>query len=171
MREILESTIERIFSDLVTPALTRQCAAGAWLGALWSTLEEAEMTFAAVPERFGGSGASWEETFTLIRAAGAHALPAPFADTLLANWLMSRAGVAPAKGPAAIAAVSRLNCSNGTYSGRLERIPWGRNLTHIVAVTDGPANLVVLDSTSAAQLELGSNLAGEPRDTVIFDRV
>ena len=170
MREIFETTIERILSDLVTPALFRKCAAGAWPHALWATLEDAEMTFAAVPERFGGSGASWEDTFTLIRAAGAHAVPAPFADTLLANWLMGRAGVEPAKGPAAIAALSQLGGSNGQYSGRLERIPWGRDLKRIVAVAADPARLVVLDAASAIDVEHGSNLAGEPRDAITFDR-
>jgi acyl-CoA dehydrogenase len=170
MREIFETTIERILSDLVTPELVRECAAGAWPQTLWATLEEAEMTFAAVPEQFGGSGASWEDTFTLIRAAGAHAVPAPLADTLLANWLMARAGVAPAKGPAAIAALGRLTDSNGEYSGHLEKIPWGRDLKRIVAVADQLGSLVVLDAASAVHLARGSNLAGEPRDTLTFDR-
>jgi acyl-CoA dehydrogenase len=169
MRDIFETTIERILGDLVTPALFQQCAAGAWPDTLWATLEDAEVTFAAVPEQFGGSGATWEDAFTLIRAAGEHAVPAPFADTLLANWLMGRAGVAPAKGPAAIAALSQLDCSNGRYSGGLEKIPWGRDLKRIVAVAAEPARLVVLDTSSALSLERGSNLAGEPRDKVTFD--
>jgi acyl-CoA dehydrogenase len=170
MREIFETTIERILVDHVTPALFRECVAGAWPDALWTTLEDAEVTCAAVPELFGGSGASWEDTFTLIRAAGAHAVPAPFADTLLANWLMTRAGVAPAKRPAAIAALSQLTDSSGQYSGRLEKIPWGRDLKRIVAVAAEPARLVVLDTASAVSIERGCNLAGEPRDTVTFDR-
>jgi acyl-CoA dehydrogenase len=170
MREIFESTIERIFSDLVTPALIHQCAAGAWPEALWQTLEDAEMTFAAVPEEFGGAGASWQDTFTLIRSAGAHAVPAPFADTLLGNWLMGRAGLPPVKGPVAIAALPQLKASNGEFSGRLEKIPWGRDLKRIVALADEPNRLVVLDTKSAIQLERGANLAGEPRDTVTFAR-
>src|SRR6202042_3659690 len=76
MRDLFEQTIERIFSDLVSPALIHQCADGAWPETLWSTLEEAEMTFAAVPETLGGAGAGWDDTFTLVRAAGAHAVPA-----------------------------------------------------------------------------------------------
>ena len=170
MREIFEATIERIFSDLVTPELMHQCAAGAWPGSLWQTLEDAEMTFAAVPEEFGGSGASWEDTYALIRAAGAHGVPAPFADTLLGNWLTGRAGLEPVKGPVAIAALPQLECSNGEFSGRLENIPWGRNLKRIVAVAAEPSRLVLLDTTNAVQLERGTNLAGEPRDTVTFNR-
>jgi acyl-CoA dehydrogenase len=171
MRDLFETTIERIFSDLVTPALIHQCAAGAWPGELWSTLESSEMTFAAVPESLGGAGATWEDTFTLVRAAGAHAVPAPFSDTLLANWLLGRAGLQPIKGPLATAAHSHLTCVKGHASGRLEKLPWGRHLKTMVAIAAGPdPQLVVLDAASAAQLERGTNLAGEPRDTVIFDR-
>jgi acyl-CoA dehydrogenase len=170
MRDLFETTIERIFSDLVSPALIHQCAAGAWPSELWSTLDEAEMTCAAVPEALGGSGATWEDTFTLVRAAGAHAVPAPFADTLLANWLLGRAGLQPTRGPLAIAAHSQLTFVDGQASGRLEKVPWGRDLKRIVAFVTDPARLVVLDRRSAAHLERRSNLAGEPRDTVVFDR-
>jgi acyl-CoA dehydrogenase len=171
MRDLFEETIERIFSDLVSPALIHQCADGVWPQALWNTLEEAEMTFAAVPEPLGGAGASWEDAFTLVRATGAHALPAPFPDALLANWLLGRAGLQPVKGPIAIAAHSQLACANGHASGRLEKVPWGRHLKQIVAISAGPdPKLVVLDTASAAQLDRHTNLAGEPRDAVVFDR-
>jgi acyl-CoA dehydrogenase len=171
MRDLFEATIERIFSDLVSPALIHQSAEGTWPAELWSTLEDAEMTFAAVPEALGGAGATWEDTFTLVRAAGAHAVPAPFPDTLLANWLLARAGLQPAKGPLAIAAHSQLTCANGHASGRLEKVPWGRDLKQIIAIAAGPTpQLVVLDTASAAQLDRRTNLAGEPRDTVIFER-
>jgi acyl-CoA dehydrogenase len=171
MQDLFETTIERIFSDLVSPALIHQCAEGAWPEQLWSTLEEAEVTFAAVPEALGGAGATWEDAFTLVRAAGAHAVPAPFSDALLANWLLGRAGLQPVKGPVSIAAHSQLTCVSGHASGRLEKVPWGRDLKQIVAVmTDPSPRLVVLDTASAAQLDRRTNLAGEPRDTLVFDR-
>jgi acyl-CoA dehydrogenase len=171
MRDLFEETIERIFNDLVSPTLIHQCADGTWPETFWSTLEEAEMTFAAVPETLGGAGATWEDAFTLVRAAGAHAVPAPFADAVLANWLLGRAGLPPVKGPLAMAAHSELTCANGHASGRLDKIPWGRHLKHIVAISAGSdPKLVVLDTASAIQLDLRTNLAGEPRDTVMFDR-
>jgi acyl-CoA dehydrogenase len=171
MRELFETTIEHIFSDLVSPALIHQCADGAWPGELWNTLEAAEMTCAAVPEALGGAGATWEDTFILVRAAGAHAVPAPFADTLLANWLLGRTGLQPARGPAAIAAHSNLIYDSGHASGRLEKVPWGRQLKQIVTIATGKdPQLVVLDTASAAQIDTRTNLAGEPRDTITFNR-
>jgi acyl-CoA dehydrogenase len=98
-------------------------------------------------------------------------VPAPFPDTLLANWLLGRAGLQPLKGPISIAAHSRLTCVDGHASGKLEKVPWGRYLKQIVAISAGPTpQLVVLDAASAAQLDRRTNLAGEPRDTVVFDR-
>jgi acyl-CoA dehydrogenase len=50
-------------------------------------------------------------------------------------------------------------------------VPWGRHLKHVVALSGGSdPSLVVLDTASAAQLDHRTNLAGEPRDTLIFDR-
>lgn len=171
MRELFETTIERIFGDLVSPALIHHCADGTWPVELWSTLEDAEMTRAAVPEALGGAGATWEDTFTLVRAAGAHAVPAPFADTLLANWLLGRANLQPTRGPLAIAAHSPLTYASGHASGRLDKIPWGRHLKQIVAIAAGPIpKLLVLDTANATQLDRHTNLAGEPRDTLVFDR-
>ncbi|MGO9933264.1 MAG: acyl-CoA dehydrogenase family protein [Steroidobacteraceae bacterium] len=171
MRELFETTIERIFSDLVSPALIHQCADGAWPGALWNTLEAAEMTWAAVPETLGGAGATWEDVYTLVRAAGAHAVPAPFADTLLANWLLGRAGLQPVQGPVAIAAHSNLTYTDGHASGQLDRVPWGRHLRRMVAIAAGRnPQIVVLDTASAAQVGPRTNLAGEPRDTITFHR-
>jgi acyl-CoA dehydrogenase len=171
MREIFETTIERIFSDLISPALIHQCADGAWPDELWNTLETAEMTWAAVPEALGGTGATWEDTYTLVRAAGAHAVPAPFADTLLANWLLGRAGLQPEKGPVAIAAHSNLTYASGQASGQLHKVPWGRELKRIVAMAEGEdPQLLVLDMANAAQVDARTNLAGEPRDTISFDR-
>jgi alkylation response protein AidB-like acyl-CoA dehydrogenase len=171
MRDLFEETIERILSDLVSPELIQQCAEGVWPEALWNTLQEAGMTLAAVPEALGGAGAGWEDAFTLVRAAGAHALPAPFPDTILANWLLGRAGIQPMGGALAIAAHSPLIYADGRASGRLEKIPWGRNLNHVIALSQGHDHeVLVLDTATASQLEKRANLAGEPRDTLVFDR-
>jgi acyl-CoA dehydrogenase len=171
MRDLFESTIERLFGDLISPALIHDASEGQWPAELWTALEELEITSALAPESLGGAGASWEDAYVLVRAAGAHAAPAPFPDTLLANWLLGRAGLAPLKGPTAIAASSALTYLNGQARGILERVPWGRNLKHVVAMTSGSdASIVVLETESASSIERNANLAEEPRDTLSFDK-
>jgi acyl-CoA dehydrogenase len=172
MRELLESTIERILGDVVSPAVFRQCAAGAWPSELWAAIEDAQLTRAAVPEALGGAGATWEDSYILVRAAGAHAVPAPFADSVLANWMLSRVGLEPAPGPSAIAASGRLSYSSGRVSGKIERVPWGHELKHVIALTAGSEPLVVvIDASHASSFDRRTNLAGEPRDTLSFESV
>ena len=164
MRELLEATIERILGDVVSPAVFRECAAGAWPSELWEAIEDAELTRAAVPEALGGAGATWEASYILVRAAGAHAVPAPFADSVLANWLLSRVGLEPAPGPSAIAASGRLAYSSGRVSGKIEWVPWGHQLKHVIALTAGSEPLlVVIDASQASSVDRRTNLAGEPR--------
>jgi acyl-CoA dehydrogenase len=172
MRELLESAIERILGDVVSPAVFRECAVGAWPSELWDAIEDAELTRAAVPEALGGAGATWEDSYILVRSAGAHAVPAPFADSVLANWMLSRVGLKPAPGPSAIAASARLFYSSGRVTGKIEWVPWGHKLKHVIALTAGSEpQLVVVDASHASSVDRRTNLAGEPRDTLNFESV
>jgi len=58
----------------------------------------------------------------------------------------------------------------GRVSGRLKNVPWGRNAGHVIAIAESvrAASLVQL-STKNIAMELGSNIAREPRDTLNFD--
>lgn len=172
MRELLETTIERIFGDVVSPAVFRDCATGAWPSELWEAIEDAELTRAAVPEALGGAGATWEDTYILVRAAGAHAVPAPFADSILANWMLSRVGLESAPGPSAFAASGRLSYLSGRVSGKIECVPWGHQLKHVIALTaEREPRLVIVDASHAINVDRRTNLAGEPRDTLNFESV
>ena len=73
MREIFESTIERLLADTVTPELLRSCDAGQWPQALWEAVEESGFALAGAPEALGGAGASWEDLVVIVRSLGRHA--------------------------------------------------------------------------------------------------
>ena len=42
------------------------------------------------PEKLGGAGASLAEGFALLGVAGRFAVAVPFAETLMAGWLLNR---------------------------------------------------------------------------------
>ena len=174
MRELLESAIESLFSELVSPELISRCAQGHWAASLWEAVEETQFLRATVSEEWSGAGATWADTFVLVRAAGAHAVPVPFAETLLANWLLGRAGIGPEPGAIALGVTTTLHYTNGYASGSLVRVPWGRHLERVAAIAKGPDGLspivVVLELRSASAIGHGTNLAGEPRDDVRFER-
>ena len=58
-------------------------------------------------EAAGGAGASLADGFAILRRAGAFALSAPLAETLVAARLLTRAGIAAPDGPLAAAELKR----------------------------------------------------------------
>ncbi len=169
MRDIFESTLERLLADLVTPALLRECETGVWPTTLWSALEESGFAVAAAPEALGGAGAGWDDLFVVVRAAGKHALPLPLPETLLANHLLARCGLEARNEALSIAPRAELTLQSGRLSGRLVDVPWGRQAVGVLAVLPGAEPSLVLLDPQQAQVTVKQNVAGEPRDDLVFD--
>lgn len=169
MRDIFESTLERLLADLVTPALLRECETGLWPAALWSALEESGFAVAAAPEALGGAGAGWDDLYVVVRAAGKHALPLPLPEALLANHLLARCGLEARNEALSIAPRAELTLQSGRLSGRLLDVPWGRQAVGVLAVLPGAEPALVLLDPQQAQVTVKQNVAGEPRDDLVFD--
>jgi alkylation response protein AidB-like acyl-CoA dehydrogenase len=138
-----------------------------------------------VPEELGGAGAAMADGFAVLRAAGRFAVPAPLAETLMAGWLLMRAGIAAPGGPMTIAPVhadGQITLgADGRLTGRARRIPFARNAGHIAVLADrvglqptelpdGGERVVALVAAAGLPISHDKSLAGEPRDTVSFDR-
>ena len=94
---IVADTAARIVADLADPQTINHAKDKSWREALWRALDEAGLTLAWVPEEYGGAGAGVADGFEILQVAGRFALPVPLAETLLAGWLLARAGMkAPA---------------------------------------------------------------------------
>lgn len=169
---IVAETAARIFADLADPQEINRAKDGAWKEPLWQALTDAGLTLAWVPEELGGAGAELADGFAVLGVAGRYAAAVPLAETLLAGWLLSRAelkvpdgamSVAPARPSDRIA----LN-ADGTLSGQARGVPFARDAKHVaVLVRDS----VALIETAACRLSDGVNLAGDPQNTVTFDKV
>lgn len=169
MRELFESSIERLLADLVTPELVRHSEAGHWPAELWAAIKESGFAVAAAPEALGGAGASWDDLYVVVRAAGRQNLPLPLPETLLANWLLGRCGMEARNEPLGIGMRSTLALSHGLVSGRLLDVPWGRDVEHVLAVVTGDQPTLMLLARRDATLALKRNTAGEPRDDLDFN--
>jgi acyl-CoA dehydrogenase len=176
LRSLLSDTVTRLFTDLATKELIEAAEKGTWPDKLWRALEEGGLTLPLVSEPAGGAGGTWLDAHVVIRASGRHTAPVPLAETIVAGWLLSRAGLEVPFGPITLAPVHAderltLTRSGGavTVSGRAARVPWGRNAAHVVTVgeLDGRAT-VALVAQGAAAIEEDRNLAREPRDTLLF---
>ena len=93
----IAETTRRILGDLADPQTVNKAGDG-WKAPAWAALEDAGLTLAWVPEDLGGAGAEMADGFAVLRQAGRFAAAVPLAETLLAGWLLSRAGIAAPKG-------------------------------------------------------------------------
>jgi acyl-CoA dehydrogenase len=171
---IIVDTATRIFRDLCEPSTVNDAEKGVWPTALWEALEESGLTVAWVSEDLGGAGATVADGFAVLRAAGRFAVPVPLAETLMAGWMLTRAGIATPAGPLTIAPVHADGHitldTGGRLNGRARRVPFARNAGHIAVLAHrGSEPIVALVATAALPISQDKGLAGEPRDTVSLD--
>jgi len=172
---IVAETAARIFSDLADPQTINRASDNRWKEKLWRALSDAGLTLAWVPEKQGGAGASLAEGFAILGVAGRYAVPVPLAETLIAGWLLARAGIAAPAGAMTVApACPRdrivLN-ADGSLSGLSRGIPFARDCEHIAVVAAGDKGAAIaLVKTADCRVSEGQNLAGDGSDSVTFER-
>jgi acyl-CoA dehydrogenase len=171
---IIVDTATRIFADLCEPATVNAAEEGQWAQALWNALEEAGLTLTWVPDDFGGAGAEMLDGFAVLRVAGRFAAPVPLAETLMAGWLLTQAGIQAPAGPMTIAPIYQDGNielgADGKLRGRARDVPFARAAKHVaVLARQGGGYSVVLVDAANLNIRADKNLAGEPTDTVSFD--
>ena len=169
---LLRETAARVFADHTESRLLAQAETGAWPAAAWDAVAEAGLHRALVPEAAGGYGVSIPAALSILRVAGEYALPLPLAETMLAGWMLGRAGIEIPDGPLTVAPVLRgelldlrRDGSGWCLTGEAQRVPWGRDAVAAVVVTDGHVALVARESWDVTK---GENVAREPRDSLRF---
>jgi acyl-CoA dehydrogenase len=146
----------RLLGDVCTYEAVQAAEAEGWSSAIWDAVDGAG--YASL------SQLPLEDAVALLTVAGEHAAPVPLAEAALAGWLLGE----PPRGRVSVASAGELHLEDGVLSGSALRVPWGHAVERIVAVVGTWA--VVVPVASAARVERRTNLAGEPRDTLIFER-
>jgi acyl-CoA dehydrogenase len=166
-------------TEAVTDACRRHPSAGPadgddWNAALWSALEEIGIGLLSVPDERGGSGGDLLTAAAVLQVLGRHAARVPFVETALqAAWLLAscHAPIPPGPMTAAVAGPGlRLHqqSSDWVLHGDLDRVPWARCATRLVVLI---GREVVTIPREGFDVHRGTNLAGEPRDRVIINRL
>ncbi len=106
----------------------------------------------------------FHDAASVARACGYHAIAAPVAEAMLAQWLATRAGWPAETGVATLSLGPE-----PLRSTDFERVPWGResDALYCIAEVDGEAR-IARARVAGAQVGDGRNLAGEPRDRITF---
>ncbi len=134
-------------------------AEAGWAPDLWRALEDGGYTLLGVPESAGGSGGTLQDAAVLVRLLARYGAPVPVAETsLLAGWLLAGAGLACPSGPLTAVVVGE---------GGTPAVPYGRAANAIVVLSrHGEGWGIALVDRAGFSVTPGSNLAGEPRDTI-----
>jgi acyl-CoA dehydrogenase len=172
---IVADTAARIFADLADPQTINRASDNRWKEKLWRALTDAGLTLAWVPEKQGGAGASMADGFAILSVAGRYAVPVPLAETLLAGWLLARAGISAPAGAMTVAPArprDRITLNaDGSLSGLSRGVPFAKDCEHIAVVATGDKGVAIaLVKTADCRVSEGQNLAGDGSDSVTFER-
>lgn len=149
-RNLLEETANKVFEECVTQDVRDAAEEGTWQQSAWEAVETSGLTRAFAEEE----AVAWEDAYVLFRAAGAHRVPLPFSETLIAGWLLKSAGLDVPEGPLTIAIANDAEAA-------LSRVPWGRDAAFVVAARDQQVQLFEKSQITATP---GQNMTREPRD-------
>jgi alkylation response protein AidB-like acyl-CoA dehydrogenase len=96
----------------------------------------------------------------------------PLAETLLAGWLLAAAGIELPAGVLAPIAGPGVALVDGRLRNRASRVAFAREADRLVVCgSRAGRGFIALVDPAACRIEPRDNLAGEPRDTVVFDGV
>lgn len=170
---IVAETAERIFTDLADAQSINNATDDNWKTALWTALADAGLPLSWVPEDCDGSGADLADGFSVASSAGRFAVSIPLVETMLAGWLLARAGLPSPPGKMTVAPArpqDRITVNaDGTFSGRV-RVPFASEAEHIAVIASGAEGFTIaLVETSACRIETGESLGSDASDRVTFN--
>jgi acyl-CoA dehydrogenase len=180
-QDLVVETVRDILSGFEPFVLT---AERRWDDGLWAALAESGLTGVGLPEEAGGSGGELADAVAIVRTLAAGAAAVPVAEQLLvAGPAIVAADLALpspdepltfALGDAVIAHASDDGDGPGrfTLTGTATDVAWAGIARHVVVLAGGAAGpvLALLDA-SALEASAASNLAGEPRGSLVLDEV
>ncbi len=184
---LITETANRLFEEICTHEVVQAAETNDSAPDLWQAFSEVGFAHISIPEERGGSGGTLLEALEVLRLVGYYAAPIPAAETsLLGGWLLSQAGLELPDGPLAVptqlgdvAVVTTgagLSTDAGTpvdvhLTGSLAGVPWAKSAARIVFLTGGPteSSLVISVDPQDVLITPSRNMAGEPRDRVIFE--
>jgi acyl-CoA dehydrogenase len=174
---IVAETAARIFGDHCDPQTVNRATNETWKVSAWAALEEAGLPLAWVPEALGGAGAELADGFAVLHQAGRYAVALPAAETLLAGWLLARAGLGSPKGAMSCAPTRDgdhvILTKGGTLSGRLRAVPFAKEAAHLalLAERESGGRAVALVEAGLARIADGTSIAGDALNAVSVEGV
>src|SRR5258708_17213594 len=168
--EFIHDAVSRVLADTVTLASIQEAENRKVPIPLFDALTDTGISLMLAPEEYGGVNANLSAALSVLRAAGAAAAPGPVLETILAQRLLTQAGLGPTGGLSTLLFAQPLDgpAPGATFWAApppfLEG-PWGGLAKHFLAVWDsGPGvRLVVSDGIACPPVPAAAE-GGSPRD-------
>lgn len=175
--QMLLDAAQRVFERNFDEKARHRAEDGEWLAEGWAAIAEFGAPLALLSEEDGGFGLSAADAFALVRLAAASAVPMPIGETMLGNWLLSRAGLPITDGPLAIAPCEpgdRFMISgdgDGWHvQGQARNVPWGPVAEAVlVAAQAGERAYLVRIDRRFLDMVPGRTMASHPRADLQID--
>lgn len=166
---LIHDAAHRLFAQHVTVDLLNAAEKGVWAEALWDAVEEAgfldTLADADTPQLERAAN-----TAVLLRAAGRHLAPIPLGETIIARAILAARQVKAPRGPISFAVLDGHTHTHGDHAhlkGRAVRVPYGRHAANVLLSAQDSGEAVLI-AVRRGKLGEGVNVAGEPRDNLVF---
>lgn len=173
LSELVCNTATQIFKAHCNSAMMNSARSGTWQVGLWNALEECGLTR---PFAEPDAEIELQDLLALAAVAAQYSAPIPFPETLLAAYALKAAGLHQQSGPMTIGPVIagdsiqlQRRSSRWMLSGKLRRIPYGRQVKS--AVISGKFDGIPYTAcvTGPFDATAGTNYAYEPRDELTIE--
>ena len=170
--EFIHDAVSRVLADTVTLASIQEAEKRKVPIQLFDALADTGISLMLAPEEYGGVNANLSAALSVLRAAGAAAAPGPVLETILAQRLLTQAGLGPTGGLSTLLFAQPLDgpAPGATFWAApppFHEVPWGGLAKHFLVVWDsGTGVRLVVSDCSAWRAVPGADEAGEPRDTL-----
>ncbi|MFB4164994.1 acyl-CoA dehydrogenase family protein [Alteribacillus sp. JSM 102045] len=177
--KILIGSTTKIMNDICTKELVNDAEQGHWAAELWDVLTDSGMIKVSIPEEKGGTGGSYTDALNILRLAGKYSAPIPLAETFLGNWLLNDLGQQVSDEPLTVAFpnINKLlnfkkNGDDWILSGKVSSVPWARFAKQMIVIGKTESeHVLALIKPEHGKIKFSQNLAGEARDSIIFDNI
>lgn len=146
MDDMLVDAFDDLMQNACTPATVRAIEAGEDSAGLWQAIVESGFTDALVPGEQGGAGLGLADVHGVLTAAGRHALPLPFAQTVLARGWLAALGMDLPDGAIALSPFGVQVRNDGVS---IHRVAYGMVADWVLAAT--PDGAILLPAADAGR--------------------